>query len=143
MKAPIVFCLAAVGAFLVGCSTTATQRIAHNRPAYDSWSPHVQATVAAGHIEPGFTEEQVRIAFGEPSRRMVHTGTDGSSELWFYGTQRSRVGFGLGLSAFSYGGRSAVGTSIGVSDTTAFRGDEGMRVTFRDGVVTSIDNSRR
>ena len=124
---------------VAGCSTVES-RIAHDRTAFDSWPPAVQQQVQAGHVNVGFTMDQVRVALGDPDWRYARTTPQGSYEVWGYRDRGPRFSFGVGVG--SYGRHSAFGTGVGM--TTSPYPDERMRVIFDAyGRVNSVEQVRR
>jgi len=77
MKPRIV--LVALVLALAGCATTPADRIAQHRSAFDTWPAEVQTKIRAGQIAVGFTEEQVRMALGDPERVITRTTEQGVS----------------------------------------------------------------
>lgn len=122
-----------------GCSTTASRISAHDA-AFAQWPAPVQQKVRAGQIDIGFTQEQVRVALGNPERSFTQTTSAGTIEVWTYRIERSHFSFGVGVGSSSRG--SAVGGGIAVSDRG--RGDGSTRVIFdTKGTVAQIDAARR
>ena len=126
---------------LAGCATSTPQsRISEHRELYRSFPSEVQRKVSAGEVDVGFTEEMVRLALGDPDRRVTRDAEAGTDEVWVYVSKEPRVSFGFGFG--SYGRRS--GSSVGVSTSTGGYGrEERMRVVFRDGKVTAIESVTR
>lgn len=140
MKTRLVILLPLLAALVVAGCSTVESRIAHDRTAFNSWPPAVQQQVRAGHVNVGFTMEQVRVALGDPDWRYVRTTPQGSDEVWGYRDRGPRFSFGVGVG--SYGRHSAFGTGVGMA--TSQYPDERMRVVFDPyGRVDSVEQVRR
>lgn len=136
--------LALIGALLVaGCSTT--QSRANRNREFSTWPAAVQTTVLAGHIDMGFTREQVQVALGDPDYRYQRTSADGTTEVWSYRDHGPRFSFGVGLGMGSWHGNTATSTGIGIGTTTGGRyEDEKVRVLFdRTGRVERVEEVMR
>lgn len=136
---PVLFTSAVL--LLAGCATSTPQsRISEHRELYRSFPSEVQRKVSAGEVDVGFTEEMVRLALGDPDRRVARETEAGTDDVWVYASKEPRVSFGFGFG--SYGRRS--GSSVGVSTSTGGYGrEERMRVIFRDGKVTAVERVTR
>lgn len=135
----LALCLASA-ALLAACSTTPEQRIAKNSALFDTYPPQIRQKIRAGEVEIGFTPDMVRLALGEPSRVFSRQTETGAAELWVYLDKGPRFSIGVGVG--TYGRHSA--SSVGVSTSTGgYDPEEKMRVEFRDGRVTAVENVRR
>jgi hypothetical protein len=124
---------------LAGCASNPQSRIAQNRELYRSFPSSVQRKISAGVVDVGFTPEMVRMALGRPNREFSRQSENGTSEVWVYRDASPRVSFGIGVG--SYGRHSA--SSVGIATSTGgYDRDEKMRVVFRDGQVTEVENVR-
>ncbi len=70
---------------LAGCATPES-RIRQNPALFESLSPDDQQTIREGRVALGFTRDMVRLALGDPDRRMTRTTAQGVSEVWRYTT---------------------------------------------------------
>jgi hypothetical protein len=132
--------LVAAGVFLTGCASTPDSRANKNAAAVASWPADVQAKVKAGHVAVGFTQEQVRVAMGDPDRTLTRTEAQVSREVWVYVDHGPKFSFGLGVG--SGGGGSGTSGAVGVS--TGGRGPrELMRVVFEGDLVSAIEQMKR
>jgi hypothetical protein len=139
MNTRLGYLLSAALLLFVGCSTTAS-RIARQRRAFDSWPPAVQQRVSAGQIDVGFTQEQVRVALGDPDHVFARTAANGSFEVWSYADHGPHFSFGVGMGSF--GRHSAYGGGVTVGGPSY--PDEKLRVIFDAyGRVNSIEQIRR
>jgi outer membrane protein assembly factor BamE (lipoprotein component of BamABCDE complex) len=131
--------LAVLLVLLPGCSTTES-RIAGHRASFDQWPPSVQQRVSTGQIDIGFTQEQVRVALGEPDHVFARTAANGSFEVWSYADRGPHFSFGIGMGSF--GRHSAYGGGVVVGGPTY--PEEKLRVIFDAyGRVSSIEQIRR
>lgn len=135
--ASLVLVLALAG--LAGCSTPAS-RIRGHQAAFDTWSPDVQATVRSGKVDLGFTEEQVRVALGDPERVFTRKSAAGTEEVWAYYDTGPKFSVGVGLSSGGYGSGAAGGVAYTQREDTF---DDADRVVFRDGKVVAVEMRRR
>jgi outer membrane protein assembly factor BamE (lipoprotein component of BamABCDE complex) len=70
-------------ALLTGCATPAA-RIRQNPDLFATFSPEAQTLIRQGRIEPGFTQDMVRMALGEPDRRYMRRTQISVTEVWSY-----------------------------------------------------------
>lgn len=129
-------CLVLLGV-LAGCASTPESRIRRNPQFFAQLPPQIQERVRHGQIEIGDTEDVVRLALGEPARRVERVDQrSGLTQVWIFARQAPRFSFGVGVG--SYGRHS--GGSLGVSTSTGgYEDDEAMRVEFQQGRVVRID----
>jgi hypothetical protein len=125
-------------ALLAGCQSTPEKRIAKNQDAFEAMPADVRSKIRNGEIAVGFTEQQVRLAKGEPDRIGRRTTADAELVVWTYEKRSGGLGFGLGVG----GGSGGLGGGVGVS-TGGGRIDVDLRVIFDGGVVTAIENRER
>ncbi len=100
----------------------------------------VQEKVQAGKVDLGFTQEQARMALGNPDRTYTRTTNDGTSEVWAYQDRSPRFGFGLGVG--SGGGSSSYGGGVAMS-TGGNRDDDALRVVFEGGRVSALESAKK
>ncbi len=127
--------LGAAVLIVAACATTPEDRIARERELFESFPPEVQQNLRAGVVEVGYTEDMVRIALGEPDRIIRRTTEDGDETVYSY--VDSRPAFSFGVAGTKGGGRSSVGTGVGV--TTGGKVSERLAVVLRDGAVVAIE----
>ena len=132
---------AAVLALAAGCSTIES-RIEQNRDYFDSLPAADQAQIRIGKIDLGFTPESVRMALGEPRRRVVSRTADGDSEVWIYTEltqsyehQRADID---GLTFSGPGGGRITGGSAWIT-VRQERERPVVRIEFRNGRAVSIE----
>ena len=131
MRAIGLLCLAIV----LACASSPDRRIAADPEAFDGYPPEVQQQIRDGRVAVGFTEEQVRMALGEPDRKTEVTADDQVAHVWTW--RRSTPGIGIGIGGGSYGGGVGIGT--GISTGTGARSEDTRRIEFVNGVVTRIE----
>ena len=116
-----------------------SSRISRDRAAFESWPAEVRSAIEAGEVRAGFTPQQVRMAWGEPShvRTEIRDGSDW--ERWTY--EKRRPSFSIGIGVGGGGGNVGVGGSVG----TTVGGDSNIRAMarFRDGVLESFEGRPR
>ena len=142
MPARPVWTVLPVLLLLAGCATTPTQRIAKNQDLFDSFPVAAQARIRGGQIDLGFTPDMVRIALGDPQRKVLRRTADGDTEIWLYidsirRFDRQRVESD-GLSVSGSGGiRSLDGSAwINIVQNQEFIR---VRVEFKGGIVVTIE----
>ena len=126
---------------LAGCASPA-RRIQQNQELFDSFPVASQARIRGGQIDLGFSPDMVRIALGEPQRKLLRRAPDGDAECWLYldvirqyDRQRADVD---GLSLSTPGGTRAVGGSLWIN-VLQEREFVRLRVEFRAGAVSAIE----
>ncbi len=132
MKRGRLLVLSVVAAGLCGCQTFPSDRIAADQAGYNAWPADVRANVRAGRIAVGYTEEQVRVALGEPSLKTQAGDPGNLSEVWVYRREAPRFSFGIGGAGM--GGHSAVAGGVSASGIKLGL-DENGRVLFHNGLV--------
>ena len=132
--------LAALFIALAGCATTPADRIAQQQSNFDTWPAEVQAKIRAGQVAVGFTEEQVRVALGDPERVITRTTEKGVSMVWAYRHRGPRFSFGLGMAGGS--GHTGYGAGVAMTDRPYFSGDA-LHVVFEDSRVVSVERTMR
>ncbi|MDD3180291.1 MAG: hypothetical protein PHQ04_08060 [Opitutaceae bacterium] len=137
LRLPFIMGVLVVGLGLGGCASTPAERIGRNRVVFDQFPMPVQEKIRAGQVEVGFTESMVLIALGKPDRKFTHKTKAATEEIWSYHDRKPQFGFGLGLG--TAGGSTAYGGSVGVATGGNF-GVDALRVVFREGVVTSVED---
>ena len=128
-------------ALLAGCATPA-HRIEQNRELFDSLPVAAQARIRGGQIDLGFAPDMVRIALGEPQRRLVRRAAGNDIEIWLYldmvrRYERQRATLD-GLSVSGPGGIRSVNGSAWV-DVMQEREFVRTRVEFQNGIVSAIE----
>jgi hypothetical protein len=126
---------------LSGCTTARTpaDRIARDRPTFESWPAEVQQKVRAGEVAVGFSESQVQMALGKPDDVSTRTTAEGKTVVWTYRDRSPRVGFGIGVG----GGGGGTGVGLGVGTSTGGTQAPRLRVIFSEGFVSAIEQAGR
>ena len=126
---------------LAGCASPA-QRIQQNQEFFDSLPVAAQARIRGGQIDLGFTPAMVRIALGEPQRKLIRRAAAGETEVWLYVDavrryDRQRVDVD-GLNVSGPGGLRSLGGSawVNVEQNKEF---VRTRVEFQNGAVAAIE----
>ena len=126
---------------LAGCASPA-QRIQQNQEFFDSLPVAAQARIRGGQIDLGFTPAMVRIALGEPQRKLIRRAAGGETEVWLYVDavrryDRQRVDVD-GLRLSGPGGLRSLGGSawVNVEQNKEF---VRTRVEFQNGAVAAIE----
>jgi hypothetical protein len=99
--------------FLAACSSV-NSRIESHQAEFDSYPVEVQSAIRNGEVQLGFTELQVRMAWGDPSNtaREVSEAT-GEQIVWGYRDSSPTVSFGVGVGGGS--GHRSTAAGVGVS----------------------------
>ncbi len=126
---------AALVALAAGCATAPADRVAANQAAFASWPPAIQAEVQAGQAAVGMTPDQVLMALGEPRRRTLVTGPQGTTEYWFYSHHAARLSIGIGGGGYS--GHTGVGGAVS-ADGIKLGHDSSGQVLFVNGRVSQV-----
>lgn len=141
------FVLLAAG-LLSACSTP-DSRIAENQAAFAKYPPAVQQRIRAGKIDLGYTPEMVRLALGDPSRRLTQQTAAGEVDLWLYRDKGPHFSIGVGVGTSDYhsggyrgGSYTGVGGGVAVSTGDDYP-EEKMRVEFRAGQVSAYEFARK
>ena len=127
---------------LGGCASTPEKRIEQNQKVFDALPVAAQARIRGGQIDLGFAPDMVRIALGEPQRRLVRRAAGNDIEIWLYldmvrRYERQRATLD-GLSVSGPGGIRSVNGSAWV-DVMQEREFVRTRVEFQNGIVSAIE----
>ncbi len=74
-----------------GCATPES-RIKSSPDVFARLNPDQQALVKAGRIAVGFDMDSVKLALGDPDRKVLHTDATGQHEVWHYITYEDYEG---------------------------------------------------
>lgn len=130
----IVLVALACAGLLAACASPA-KRIEERQQLFDTYPPDVQQKIREGHVAPGFTEDMVWMALGDPDQKSTDSSAEGETLIWVY--TRSNPGLGLsvgGGGGFGGGGFGGGGVGIGTGGDTDYEAV----VRFRDGVVINV-----
>ncbi|HPJ56536.1 MAG TPA: hypothetical protein PLJ99_06275 [Kiritimatiellia bacterium] len=133
---------AALLLLLAGCATTPARRIQQNQELFDSLPVADQARIRGGQITLGYTPDMVRIALGDPQRRLVRRSAGAETDVWLYldtvrRYERQRADID-GLLVSGPGGMRSIGGSAWVN-VLQEREFIRRRVEFLNGLVTAIE----
>ena len=132
---------------LAGCQSVET-RIKDNPQVFAELDTATQAKVKQGIIDLGFTEDAVYLALGAPDQKRESRRATGSQTVWIYNTYYERydgtrfagyarrVYFDPAVKAYRYYYHPVF------ADTYRPEIEERIRVTFEDGKVTAIEQSK-
>jgi hypothetical protein len=118
------------------------RRIAENPEVFNSFSPEIREKVSMGHIDIGFSEDMVALAWGSPDRTYIRTTETGEATVWTYSSSRIHSQtdrMSVPVRIYDDRGRSTiVYRNIWVNRDRHEEYDVA-RVEFVQGVVTSIE----
>jgi hypothetical protein len=138
MKPRIV--LVALVLALAGCTTTPADRIAQRQTVFNAWPADVQAKIRVGQVAVGFTEEQVRMALGDPDHTITRITEKGTALVWAYRHRGSHFSFGMGMAGGN--GHTGYGAGVAMSDRPYSSGDA-LHVVMMNGQVVSVERAGR
>ncbi|NLG35070.1 MAG: hypothetical protein GX548_06935 [Lentisphaerae bacterium] len=132
--------------FLGACATTPAQRIQQNQEMFDALPVADQARIRGGEITIGYTPDMVRIALGEPQRKLVRRTAVGETRIWLYTDtfrhyERQRADID-GLSLSGPGGMRSIGGSAWINILQE-REIVRTRVEFQAGTVFAIEETAK
>jgi hypothetical protein len=139
MKSPLFLVSLLVLSLAAGCSTT-DSRIKKHAAVFNSLSSEQQGKIRGGVVEPGYTDEMVLMALGDPDRRYTRTSDQGTAEVWAYADRGPAFSFGVGVGGGSRS--SGVGGGIGIS-TGGDRADDKVRIVLQNRRVVAIEKRDR
>lgn len=149
MKRPslLLIVLGFAGAWLAGCNTV--ERRAQERSyVFNTLDPQTQQRLQAGEIRIGDTFDMVYIALGAPEAKRDRVTAEGTTTVWVYASYRSDYE-GRAFAGYRrqvvydprLGGYRVIHRPV-TYDVYSERRDERFRVTFRDGLVTTIESNQ-
>jgi hypothetical protein len=147
MKAKTWVLLSALGGALLlsGCSTI-NSRINEKGAVFYDLDADTRAKIQHGDVGIGFTPDMVYIALGKPDAKRYRTTADGTTETWSYGTYYQNTTGYVGYHRWGGWGPRGMYRMYWepvYAPMHRSRYSEQIRVTFRDGKVSSIEQSRR
>ena len=131
---PALALLSSLALAALACSTI-DSRIEANQELFDGFSAEDQATIRAGQVEVGFSQEMVRMALGDPDETTIEIDEQGEILVWAW--TKSRPGISVGIGGGS-GGYGYSGVGGGASMGTPARKDYQTIVEFVSGRVTNV-----
>lgn len=139
--------LAASLGFLAGCQTV-DDRIKQRPEAFASLDIATQDKVKQGIIDLGFNEDAVYLALGAPDQKRETANAAGRSVTWIYNTYYDRydgtrfAGYHRSLYYDPYLRTYRVYYQPVYADTYRTEKEERIRVVFKDGKVTSLEQAK-
>ena len=82
MKISSALCLLSI-ALISGCSTS-SQSSGNYGPQFNSYTAAEKRLIRTGQIAVGFDEDQVRMAYGDPTHINADTDSNGTRYIWTY-----------------------------------------------------------
>ncbi len=138
--------IAASALFAAGCASTPETRIARHAALFARFPPDIQQKIRAGQVEPGYTEDMVRLALGRPDRVITRLTTEGESTLWVYKRYEPEV-WSEPVPVWWPSRSTHRGVrwhpDIWWTHQTWWREEAAARVEFREGRVIAVELSRR
>ncbi|MDB6169960.1 MAG: hypothetical protein JWM88_2824 [Verrucomicrobia bacterium] len=147
MKHRLPILLVALAGLLAGCSTI-DSRIKENPALFSSLDPQTQADLRKGGVQVGYTSDMVYIALGAPDERSERVTSAGRETVWIYTTTyeeyagTAHVGYRRVFVRNPRTGAAAVFLEPVYSDVYQDRTEERIRITFRDGRVVAIEQTK-
>ena len=139
--------LAGAALFLAGCQTV-DSRIKENPELFAKLPTDVQAKVKQGIIDLGFDEDTVYLALGAPDQKREQRSAKGDTTVWIYNTYFERYD---GTRFAGYARRVYYDPVVKAwryfyqpvyADTYRSETEERIRVTFENGKVTVIEQTK-
>ncbi len=132
---------------LAGCSTV-DSRIKENADVFDALDPATQEQLRQGMVEIGYPMDLVYIALGRPDEKRERVTADGRELEWVYSTYYSEyvgttVAYRRYVGIHPATGRRVIFFEPVHNHLYRDRTDDRIRVTFRDGKVTVIEQVQR
>lgn len=144
----VTLALAAAVLLAAGCNTVDT-RIKEKPDVFAKLDPETQAKIKQGIIDLGYTEDMVYLALGAPDRKRESVSANGRTVTWIYNTYYEHyedarfvgyyrsVYFDPYLHSYRLYYHHAFPPEVLVTER-----DERIRITFRDGKVTVIEQAK-
>lgn len=139
--------LAASLGFLAGCQTV-DDRIKQKPEVFAKLDAVTQDKVKQGIIDLGFSPDAVYFALGEPDQKRESVSAAGRSLTWIYNTYYDRydgtrfAGYRRSLYYDPYLRSYRVYYQPVYADTYRTETEERIRVVFKDGKVTSLEQAK-
>ena len=134
-------------AVLVGCQTV-DDRIKDNPVAFSQLDAATQDKVKQGIIDIGFNEDAVYLALGAPDQKRETATANGRTTTWIYNTYYDRydgtrfAGYNRSLYYDRHLKTYRVYYQPVYADTYRTEKEERIRVVFKDGKVTTLEQTK-
>jgi hypothetical protein len=139
--------VAAVLGFLAGCQTV-DDRIKEKPDVFAQLDVATQDKIKQGIIEIGYTEDMVYLALGKPDRTRESVSGGGRTTTWIYSTYYERydgtrfAGYYRTVYYDPYLRAYRVYYRPVYADTYRQQSEDRIRVTFKDGKATVIEQTK-
>lgn len=141
------FMLAASLGFLIGCQSV-DDRIRQKPEVFAGLDAVTQNKIKQGILDLGYTEDMVYLAVGAPDRKRETVSADGQTTTWIYNTYYDRyegsafVGYHRSVYFDPYLRAYRIYARPAFADAYREETDERIRVTFKDGKATVIEQAK-
>jgi hypothetical protein len=142
LKRVVLSMTAATAVMLAGCASPQS-RIRQNPELFVQLTPEQQEMIRGGQVDLGFSAEMVRLALGEPDAYSLRRDLDGTSEIWSYVTYEHPRGHPLYRGWYHRYHRWGDPLYPYYLSTPARRERERLRVIFKHGQVTAVEQEAR
>jgi hypothetical protein len=146
MKTTLAALVAVLALTLSGCSTI-NSRINERASVFYALDPATQDQIRHGQVGIGYTPDMVYMALGRPTRSIVQQTSDRTAFTWIYKSFYEEYAGSAFAGYHRYAvpdrapGRYVIVTEPVYTDIYRERAEEYIRLTFRDGKVTAIDQT--
>lgn len=133
---------------LLGACNTVEKRIEEKPAAFAAADPATQEKVRKNVVEVGFSTDLVYIALGKPNEERRTQTTNGETLTWIYNTYQqdyagqAYTGYRRYVVIDPRTGRPVVFIEPVYTDVYREHVDERLRIIFKDGKVTSIEETK-
>jgi hypothetical protein len=130
-------------ALLLSACSTIDSRINEKSSVFYNLDADARSKIAHGDVSLGFTPDMVYMALGNPDVKRQRTTADGTAETWIYRTYYDHFDGGPYVGYHRWGGWNR-GYYRMYWEPVYHRqaSSDDIRVTFRGGKVTAIDQAR-
>jgi hypothetical protein len=137
----------ALVALLAGCSTV-DRRIEEKSGVFNALDADTQDQLRQGMVEVGYTPDMVYIALGRPDEKRAIVTTTAREEVWVYSTYFSEyvgstVRYRRYIAMHPRTGQRVVYFEPVRDHLYVDRAEDRIRITFRDGKVSMIEEVQR
>ncbi len=127
---------------LAGCST-----INEKAAVFSTLDPATQQQIRQGQVGIGYTPDMVYMALGRPTKNIHRVTNDGTETTWIYKSYYEEYA-GTAFTGYHryavrdrVSGRYVIYTEPVYTDFYRQRADEYLRLTFKNGKVTAIEQT--